>query len=217
LYSNRTIPKWHYLWHCLQFVLLHGNLWQHGCWKGESLIRIFKRWAQRLTSKNPMVQMARMYARKVAVQKFFQKPHCATTTSGLCNESTLDTNSDLWITLRKDAHIQASLDAPEATTPLVSWFKTACHLSDPVTIGSSFLSASESGAHELRVVQSIIKVCGQVFLIHQPFTSGTMQGGTGQHVLMSSTSQVGSALNLALGPITCRLVSIKQIRDKVCF
>lgn len=218
LYPNRIIPKWHYLWHCVLFLLLHGNLWQHGCWKGESLIRIFKRWAQRLTSKNPMVQMARMYARKVAVQKFFDAEHGsdpATMAVGLYAESVSTDHeaSDWSSSLYNDTAVQQHLGATDVA-PIVYWYKQVRHMSDPMRIGSYFLGRVGDGS-VLSSVQGIIKVCGAVFLLHFVYGSSNVQDALGQHALVDSRSDSIALLNLGVVPI--RLVSVRIIGNKIYF
>ena len=212
---GKTIPKWHYLWHCIMYILLHGNLWQHGCWKGESLIRVFKRWSHRLNSRNPMQQMAIMFARKVAIDTFFRVAQSPTVTTGLYSETTLDTEPDLKVLLQLDPYVQQSM-ARTGVSPIVSWCKRVKHLSDPLVVGSYFLVQNKSGpALELATVQGIVIVCTQVFLLHRTYESGTFADCKGDYVLAESIRGEIGALNLALEPI--RPTSIKRILNRIYF
>ena len=70
LYPGKIIPKWHYEFHAVLQILYHGNLRDHACWTGESCLRLFKRWSERITScRNPLRFITERYSRKIALDK----------------------------------------------------------------------------------------------------------------------------------------------------
>ena len=159
--------------------------------------------------------MAIMFARKVAVDKFFRAAQPPTVATGLYSETTLDTDPDLKVLLQTDPCVQQSM-ASTGVSPLVLWCKRAKHLSDPLVIGSYFLMQGEpEPTLELATVQGIVRVCSQVFLLYRTFESGTLSDRKGDYVIADSIRGGIGALNLTLKSI--RPTSTKRILNQIYF
>ena len=208
LYPGKIIPKWHYEFHAVLQILYHGNLRDHACWTGESCLRLFKRWSERITScRNPLRFITERYSRKIALDKKMKVTMPVTYGEHLICEEPLDADS----ILGKLLHSCTSTDIP-GYMPMVSWFKRMKHLSDTAEIGMWFMSDSPNGI-VLSVIGGLIGCCGECFFMHRKYLDTFKYDEHGNYVLCSSLQEQEFTLNLKVELVS--FVSTEVTNDRI--